>query len=272
MSISITRSNPVSSGGGGGGGSGSAKVCGDPKATNYERFGTKDNSLCKYNIVTTTPTTTKPTKPTSSTSTTDPTTPRGSDSGTTGDPLVDSFVDCKPLISKIIKLGGQNDRLEVNRLISFLNRNRGEKLAYDGTYDADDAQAVIRFQEAYVGEILGPAQITKGTGIVAKYTMGKINVVYCRQQSGGACPFFTTYMRQGDTRPQAKALRKFLNVFMGTSLPLTQNYDAELKQAVINYQNTYWQMVLAPWDLKQGEGTGYYFKTTSTATNKVICQ
>jgi sugar lactone lactonase YvrE len=72
----------------------------------------------------------------------------------------------------------------------------------------------------------------------------------------------TTFIRFGaknDTE-QVKLLEQFLNLFIGTDLPVNGIYETQDRQAVIAFQERYQEEILTPWKLTQG--TGYvYIKT-----------
>jgi DNA-binding beta-propeller fold protein YncE len=83
----------------------------------------------------------------------------------------------------------------------------------------------------------------------------------------------TSFIRFGgkNNTEQVKLLEQFLNLFMGTDLPVDGIYEAQDRQAVIAFQERYQEEILAPWKLKQG--TGYvYIKTLAKIKTLVESQ
>jgi Mg-chelatase subunit ChlD/PKD repeat protein len=87
-------------------------------------------------------------------------------------------VACNYLL-EYIKLGANNNRVEVEKLERFLNTYQNENLAVDGVYDGNDYDAVTRFQKKYGGEVLTPWGYDKSTGYVYITTKKKVNEIYC---------------------------------------------------------------------------------------------
>ena len=92
---------------------------------------------------------------------------------------------CGPYLFDFIRLGADNDPIEVMKLESFLNQYQGENLPIDGVYDEADFAAVERFQTAYWQEVLNP-WVPYGletpqtpTGYVYKTTRRWINMLKC---------------------------------------------------------------------------------------------
>lgn len=90
---------------------------------------------------------------------------------------------CPRLIEGFIKLGGQNNIVDVFVLQKLLNDHMGENLKLDGTYDADDYEAVKRFQARYYQDIISPWHTyipgMGTTGYVFRTTKWKINTILC---------------------------------------------------------------------------------------------
>ncbi len=91
---------------------------------------------------------------------------------------------CSLSWSKNMKLGSTGD--DVLKLQQFLNQNVGTKIASVGvgspgmetkTFGGMTKKAVIAFQEKYATEILTPNNLTKGTGVVGKATLAKLNLL-----------------------------------------------------------------------------------------------
>ena len=89
-------------------------------------------------------------------------------------------VECNYLF-EYIKLGADNNPVEVEKLERFLNEFEGENLPINGIYEQVDFDAVSRFQEKYLGDILSPWSHNKATGYVYITTKKKINELYCQR-------------------------------------------------------------------------------------------
>ena len=81
-----------------------------------------------------------------------------------------------------IKLGADNNSVEVEKLERFLNEFEGENLLVNGIYEQIDFDAVSRFQEKYLTVILSPWSHNKATGYVYITTKKKINELYCQRE------------------------------------------------------------------------------------------
>ena len=174
--------------------------------------------------------------------------------------------NCEPLLTKDIILGGNNDSLEVNNLIKYLNEYHQEKLAVDGSYDKDDFDAVKRFQAKYIKTVINVWGGEAPTGIVSVYTRGQINVLRCAQTT--SCPYFTEYVKLGTVSLEVSKIKNYLNLLMGESLVVNNTFDKNLFEAIKKYQAVYGTEVLSPWGLK--EPTGYWYKTTRYAANIIV--
>ena len=90
-------------------------------------------------------------------------------------------VECNYLL-EYIKLGADNNPVEVEKLERFLNEFEGENLAVNGIYEQIDFDAVSRFQEKYLADVLSPWSHNKATGYVYITTKKKINELYCQRE------------------------------------------------------------------------------------------
>jgi uncharacterized repeat protein (TIGR02543 family) len=250
--------NAGSSSGGSGGG-GVRRICTDPKALNYSGANAKGKSVssfCKYANDAT-------------------------ENGTSlsliggGEPNVpaefDSYV-CKRYLRDYIFVGNDNNPEEVKKLQEFLNE-QGEKLAVDGSYDADDIAAVKRFQEKYRDQILSPWGLTGATGVVGRTTTAKINLMSCAHNT--QCPYFTQNLQPGEESIQAVKVQDFLNIiFAPTSGYPTQGIDLskqmteETVASVREYQTVYKESVLKPLGLTSS--TGWWYEKSRAAANKLM--
>jgi len=89
---------------------------------------------------------------------------------------------------------------------------------------------------------------------------------------------FKTYMKKSNknnNKAEVKKLQKFLNEQIGTKLPITGKFGSQTERAVNVFQTKYLSTVLAPWVeaglMKKPVATGYFYKTTQYAANKIIC-
>lgn len=83
----------------------------------------------------------------------------------------------EPYIRGYIAFGANNDKEDVRKLQSFLNRHMNEGLLVDGFYNSATFEAVKRFQLRYANEILHPWGINEPTGFVYLTTQRKINAL-----------------------------------------------------------------------------------------------
>ena len=90
-------------------------------------------------------------------------------------------IECNYLL-EYIKLGSENNPVEVKKLETFLNIFEGENLAINGIYEQVDFDAVSRFQEKYLENVLSPWSHNKATGYVYITTKKKINELYCERE------------------------------------------------------------------------------------------
>lgn len=81
-----------------------------------------------------------------------------------------------------IKLGANNNPEEVRKLEVFLNQFEGENLIVNGIYEKADFDAVSRFQEKYMADILSPWKHNEATGYVYITTKKQINELYCQRE------------------------------------------------------------------------------------------
>ncbi len=86
---------------------------------------------------------------------------------------------CPLYLREYIRLGRNNNPVEVRKLQAFLNVFEGEHLAITGVYTQADFEAVERFQSQYLRDVLNPWGISETTGYVFITTRLAINNVYC---------------------------------------------------------------------------------------------
>jgi peptidoglycan hydrolase-like protein with peptidoglycan-binding domain len=86
---------------------------------------------------------------------------------------------------KYIRLGADNDPVEVTKLQKFLNQNLGADLPVTGYYGLATYAAVQQFQLKYNESVLAPwvpyglPAATDATGYVFKTTRREINNIVC---------------------------------------------------------------------------------------------
>ena len=87
---------------------------------------------------------------------------------------------CQPYIIEKMSLTRVNDPEEVKKLKTFLYDHEGfETLKKDGVFNKNTDSAVRIFQNRYANDILVPAGLDQPSGNVYKYTIRKINALYC---------------------------------------------------------------------------------------------
>lgn len=90
---------------------------------------------------------------------------------------------CRAHITEYMRMGADNDPVEVSKLQSFLVEREGfTALTVSGVFDAVTDAAVRAFQEEHAGIVLGPWGIQNGTGYVYRTTTKRINDLYCTNQ------------------------------------------------------------------------------------------
>ncbi len=79
-----------------------------------------------------------------------------------------------------LRIDFQNDPVEVKKLQAYLNSFEGENLSVDGVFDAKTLEAVNRYQDKYLPQILEPWGHDRHTGYVYILTKKHINETYCK--------------------------------------------------------------------------------------------
>lgn len=189
---------------------------------------------------------------------------------------------CRPYLSKYIKLESKNDPNEVRKLQQFLIDYENEKLTIDGVYKYNDYDAVKRFQVKYSKDVLTPWGLTKPTGYVYKTTITKVNQIICPGESFAnpviipvvekVCPVFTKYHRIGSVGGDIEKIRNFLNQqFPELRLKRTIMYTKAMSNAVKRYQQTYYSDIIIPAGLSQV--TGMWARFSVAQANRLMgCQ
>jgi len=180
---------------------------------------------------------------------------------------------CKRYLREYILPGQKNNREEVKKLQEFLNEYESEKLVVDGEYKQVDIEAVKRFQAKYLDQIMLPWGVQEPTGRVYRTTTAKINLMSCAKKVG--CPYFKTYLKQGDESIEAVKVQDFLNIinapisgYPTSGIPLEKKYTRPTFENVKEFQTFYKEIVLKPWDLSSA--TGWWYQTTRHAANKLM--
>jgi len=125
---------------------------------------------------------------------------------------------CELYLKKFIKLGANNDPVEVRKLEAFLNVFEGFNLPVDGVYDQADYEAVKIFQQRYASAVLTPWGITDPTGYVYITTTLTINQIYCHHTVGNDLDLSTIYPVYG---PAVENGVKPVEGLMATTTPTT---------------------------------------------------
>ncbi|MEN9921662.1 MAG: hypothetical protein RLZZ517_640 [Candidatus Parcubacteria bacterium] len=182
-------------------------------------------------------------------------------------PVVDEGL-CTPYLTKSIVYGQSNNTEEVKKLQEFLNSYEGEKLQLTGTYDKVTQDAVIKFQKKYAKHILYPWNITEPTGNVYQTTRAKINALVCAKKNG--CPYFSGYYKFGESNPEIKRIKSFLNLLNDFAKLDTNSsaYDLSTKKEITDFQTRYKDTVLKPWGITQA--TSYWYKTTKSSAEEIL--
>lgn len=217
-----------------GGTSGTAFGCNDPGANNFKKSVRHKQSLCKYDEVET----------------------------------VTSQSICSPYIKSYIRINGNNNSDDVRKLETFLNDKQDETLPIDGIYSMEDMEAVKRFQKKYQSEVLSVWGLSEPTGYVYRTTLIKINSFYCNQNL--TCPAFTEHNSLeensiSEENLKTKTLLSELGFYSGA---VNDVFDLELDTALKNFQETFSDTMLKPWNLTYG--TGYKYKTTNKFLNLIV--
>jgi hypothetical protein len=164
--------------------------CMDVSAKNYNPLATVDKpEMCQYDngeppYTYPTPSYTTPSYATPSGPTTSSRPPGGGGPTVlgvfTGEVLGES---CGLYMDRFIRLGRNNDREQVIKLQTFLNKWMNANLPITGFYGPLTLRAVNAFQTQYADDILTPWGLTGPTGIVYQTTLRKINLIECPELS-----------------------------------------------------------------------------------------
>ena len=253
-----------------GGGSGNAKrVCRDPEASNYKSFGKSDSRLCEYDEESGETDVEEDSEQQESTDL------RkllgGAESNVPAE--FQGEVCTRYMRGYVFPNSEKNDIEEVKKLQVFLNEAYNENLAVDGTYDADDIEAVKRYQLTHQEQILWPWNLTTPTANVYRTTVTKLNLEMCGYEMDE--PYFTEYLGVGDVSLESVRVQDFINLtnaptsgYPTNGLPLTKTYTQATANAVSAYQDRYKKTVLEPWGLTKG--TGWWYQTTRSSANALV--
>lgn len=240
---------------GGGGGGGIVIACTDPKALNYNTLQT-----CFYSVG-------------DGSDLIGGINPNGGSEYEPNVPVEFRKYVCKRYLREYIYPDLKNNPDEVKKLQSFLIENEQEDLKETGIYDDKTIEAVKRFQNKYKDQILAPWGFKEPTGIVGRTTVIKINLLSCAKKTG--CPYFKTYMKQGDKNIDAVRIQDFLNIinaptngYPTNGISLVKDFNRPTFQGVKEFQNYYKDTVLKPWGLTSA--TGWWYQTTRYAANKLM--
>jgi parallel beta-helix repeat protein len=82
------------------------------------------------------------------------------------------------------------------------------------------------------------------------------------------CPYFTEYLKKGDTGAEVMKVQHFLNAYMDTNLTVDGTYGPATRNAVKDFQEQHRSDILDPWNLVNP--TGRWYKTTRGNANEII--
>ncbi|MFA6315022.1 MAG: peptidoglycan-binding domain-containing protein [Candidatus Paceibacterota bacterium] len=85
-----------------------------------------------------------------------------------------------PLITTYMKIGLNNNPIEVTKLQAFLKTSEGMNVDVNGIFDQKTLNAVKTFQSKYLSNIMGPWDATRPSGFVYITTLKKINQLTCK--------------------------------------------------------------------------------------------
>jgi len=115
-------------------------------------------------------------------------------------------------LEKYLRIGYQNDPVEVTKLQRFLKEYEGfTNLAVTGFFDIETDKAVRAFQDKYGADILTPWALPSNTGYVYYTTKKKVNEIYCQR----AFPLDSAQLMEIDA--YAKMMRLALGETSNTS-------------------------------------------------------
>ena len=197
LAISDEQGGNTSTPGSGGSGGGSGSLSNNSGENNFATIGAGENSFTTNALGENTFTTATLGENTFTTSAT-PTTGcvsncggggggGGTSGGSSGGQVLGAFVAppaaCPLYLLEYIRLGRNNNPVEVRKLQAFLDVFEGERLAITGVYTQADFDAVSRFQAKYLRDVLSPWGINGSTGYVFITTTFAINNIYCNRST-----------------------------------------------------------------------------------------
>lgn len=146
--------------------------------------------------------------------------------------------------TKPIRIGKQNDPVQVKLLEQFLNQFENANLPVDGVYSLTDESAVKVWQEKYANEILKPWGEIQGTGYVFITSLTKIKSIFDGQCSKVNINDITTTITDvrdlylGMAGNDVHALQSIL-ITQGYSIPAgaTGFFANQTKSALTKYQS-----------------------------------
>jgi peptidoglycan hydrolase-like protein with peptidoglycan-binding domain len=176
------------------------------------------------------------------------------------------------LITQPIDTKLKNNSDDIKKLETFLNTYEGEKLKVDGVYGKADIAAVKRWQAKYKKEILSPMRLKNPTGTIYASSMRQIekqSTASCGQAIlVHSCPFFTTYVKYGDTGAEVKKVQQFLNIVQGEKIAINGKYGPGTRDAVLRFQRAHKKNIISFVTLSFISGN--WNVSTRTKANEVI--
>jgi len=150
---------------------------------------------------------------------------------------------CDPYLLKDIYQNAYNDPNEVQKLQIFLRDYEGfTALKITGLYSTSTIEAVKQFQAKYAAQILTPSGFSAPTGMVSKFTINEVNVLYCKginqlaQQLPAAQPPVTADVLTkiaSETQILSADNREILLAYLGSGVDIAAEKASLIKYAAI---------------------------------------
>lgn len=79
---------------------------------------------------------------------------------------------------------------------------------------------------------------------------------------------FLTDLTGGDSGEEVRRVQVFLNTYAGASIPTTGFYGRQTSDALVKFQETYFDEILGPWNFSAG--TGIWGPTSRAKANQLM--
>ncbi len=166
-------------------------------------------------------------------------------------------------------VGITRDKESVKKLQTYLNTYHDAQLAVDGEFKAVDKREYDKLIKDHAAQIKKDSLLISGTDIDQRAINKFINKNYCEETKELACPYFTMYVKKGDSSPEVLKIKKFLNNTQDENLAMTSMvFDSSVEAAVKRFQKKYETRVLDPWGLE--EATGVWYQSTRSTADYIL--